>query len=107
VVGCSIVSPGCTNCYAIRQPDEHTPSATLAAALSRLEAAGAAIRFKPAGSPLMHLKAYCVDGRVLRIGAANFSHSGLTQQDNDLELYRFPDACKAFEADFERMWSGR
>jgi phosphatidylserine/phosphatidylglycerophosphate/cardiolipin synthase-like enzyme len=90
-----------------RQPDERPPLASLTAALARLTAAGAETRAKPAGAPLMHLKAYCVDGRVLRIGAANFSHSGLTQQDNDLELYRFPDACKAFEADFERMWSAR
>ena len=90
-----------------RQPDEHSPSAALAAALARLATAGADIRVKPAGTPLMHLKAYCVDNRTLRIGAANFSHSGLTQQDNDLELYRFAQACDAFEADFERMWSGR
>ena len=90
-----------------RQPDEHAPSQTLAAALARLASAGADTRLKPAGTPLMHLKAYCVDNRTLRIGAANFSHSGLTQQDNDLNLFRFPAACAAFEADFERMWSGR
>ena len=31
------------------------------------------VRFKRAGSPLMHLKSYQIDGRWLRSGAANFS----------------------------------
>jgi phosphatidylserine/phosphatidylglycerophosphate/cardiolipin synthase-like enzyme len=32
---------------------------------------------------LMHLKAYAVDGTVLRTGSGNFSRSGLASQDND------------------------
>lgn len=78
-----------------------------AALLQRLAAAGAETRFKPADAPLMHLKTYCVDGRLLRFGAANFSHSGLTQQDNDLDVTRGPGACAKFEATFETMWSGK
>ena len=48
------------------------------------------VRFKRAGSPLMHLKSYQIDGRWLRTGAANFSASGLKRQDNDLLDYREP-----------------
>src|SRR5271166_1414453 len=33
---------------------------------------------------LMHLKAYAIDGRLLRTGSGNFSRPGLAQQDNDL-----------------------
>jgi phosphatidylserine/phosphatidylglycerophosphate/cardiolipin synthase-like enzyme len=38
-------------------------------------------RIKKRG-PLMHLKAYAVDGVVLRTGSANLSPGGLKQQDN-------------------------
>jgi hypothetical protein len=37
---------------------------------------GVEIRFKRPGVPLMHLKSYQIDGRLLRTGAANFSASG-------------------------------
>lgn len=90
-----------------RQADSHPGHADLADAMVRLRAAGAEIRFKSPGAPLMHLKAYCVDNQTLRFGAANFSHSGLTAQDNDLEITRGPDVCIAFETDFARMWSGQ
>jgi phosphatidylserine/phosphatidylglycerophosphate/cardiolipin synthase-like enzyme len=73
-------------------------------AVAALEKAGAQIRYKHPTTPLMHLKAYCVDHSVLRVGAANFSHSGLTQQDNDLELLRGPGVCARFDAAFEAMW---
>jgi len=43
----------------------------------------------------MHLKSYCVDGRTLRSGAANFSWSGEDAQDNDLVIVRSPGACAA------------
>ena len=39
------------------------------------------VRIKKRG-PLMHLKAYAVDGVVLRTGSANLSPGGLKQQDN-------------------------
>jgi phosphatidylserine/phosphatidylglycerophosphate/cardiolipin synthase-like enzyme len=42
------------------------------------------VRLKKRGSPYMHLKAYSIDGTLLRTGSANFSPSGLKQQDNDL-----------------------
>lgn len=70
-----------------------------------LAAAGAAVRAKPPG-PLMHLKSYCVDGALLRSGAANFSASGEKRQDNDLIVIRGPGACDGFAADFARMWGG-
>lgn len=53
---------------------------------------------------LMHLKAYDVDGEVLRTGAGNLSRSGLTEQDNDLIILFDNDEIAAFEKDFERMW---
>jgi phosphatidylserine/phosphatidylglycerophosphate/cardiolipin synthase-like enzyme len=69
-------------------------------------AQGLQARIKPAGA-LMHLKGYCVDGRVLRTGSANFSRSGLTRQDNDLVIVRGAGACDGFEAKFEKAWGGR
>jgi hypothetical protein len=48
--------------------------------------------------------AYCVDGRTLRSGAANFSASGLKRQDNDLVILRGPEACRGFATAFEAMW---
>jgi phosphatidylserine/phosphatidylglycerophosphate/cardiolipin synthase-like enzyme len=56
------------------------------------------------GGPYMHLKAYAVDGQVLRTGSANFSTSGENAQDNDLLVLRDPSAAIKFEAHFERMW---
>jgi phosphatidylserine/phosphatidylglycerophosphate/cardiolipin synthase-like enzyme len=61
------------------------------------------VRIKQRG-PLMHLKAYAVDGIVLRSGSANFTRSGLRRQDNDLIVDRDPDDVKAFEIDFNDMW---
>jgi phosphatidylserine/phosphatidylglycerophosphate/cardiolipin synthase-like enzyme len=46
------------------------------------------VRLKKRGSPYMHLKAYSIDGTLLRTGSANFSPSGLKQQDNDLIILR-------------------
>ena len=54
---------------------------------------------------LMHLKAYAVDGRLLRTGSGNFSRPGLAQQDNDLVLISDPTAVDAFERTFEGVWS--
>jgi phosphatidylserine/phosphatidylglycerophosphate/cardiolipin synthase-like enzyme len=53
---------------------------------------------------LMHLKAYAVDGEVLRTGSGNFSHSGLASQDNDLVLITDQAVVDAFEANFDRIW---
>jgi phosphatidylserine/phosphatidylglycerophosphate/cardiolipin synthase-like enzyme len=54
---------------------------------------------------LMHLKAYAVDGQVLRTGSGNFSHPGLANQDNDLILVTDQSVVDAFEANFERIWA--
>jgi len=54
---------------------------------------------------LMHLKAYAVDGEVLRTGSGNFSRSGLASQDNDLILVTDQAVVDAFEANFERIWA--
>ena len=58
--------------------------------------AGLDLRRKRPG-PLQHLKAYVVDGAVMRTGSANFSHSGETAQDNDLIVIRDPAAVEGFE----------
>src|SRR5271166_6069219 len=56
------------------------------------------------GGPFMHLKAYEIDGNLLRTGSANFSTSGEKAQDNDLIVIRDAAAAVKFEAHFERMW---
>jgi phosphatidylserine/phosphatidylglycerophosphate/cardiolipin synthase-like enzyme len=56
------------------------------------------------GGPYMHLKAYSIDGEVLRTGSANFSTSGERAQDNDLIVIRDVSAAAKFDAHFERMW---
>jgi phosphatidylserine/phosphatidylglycerophosphate/cardiolipin synthase-like enzyme len=56
------------------------------------------------GGPFMHLKAYSIDGEVLRTGSANFSTSGENAQDNDLIIIREAGAAAKFDAHFERMW---
>ncbi|WP_457798121.1 phospholipase D-like domain-containing protein [Methylocystis sp. S23] len=76
----------------------------LARAYDRLAARrNVEIRYKGDG-PFMHLKAYAVDGAVLREGAGNFSHSGLTRQDNSLIVLRCKAAVMRFESAFEAMW---
>lgn len=54
---------------------------------------------------LMHLKAYAVDGEVLRTGSGNFSRSGLAAQDNDLIFVTDREIVDAFENNFERIWA--
>jgi phosphatidylserine/phosphatidylglycerophosphate/cardiolipin synthase-like enzyme len=46
---------------------------------------------------LMHLKAYAVDGAVLRTGSGNFSRSGLASQDNDAIFITDSAVVDAFE----------
>jgi phosphatidylserine/phosphatidylglycerophosphate/cardiolipin synthase-like enzyme len=71
---------------------------------SILRAAGVEVRVK-SERDLMHLKSYEVDDSFLRTGSANWSRSGLTYQDNDVVYIQLPQAVKAFESDFEAMWS--
>lgn len=56
------------------------------------------------GGPFMHLKAYVIDGEVLRTGSVNFSTSGENAQGNDLIVIRDQSAAAKFDAHFERMW---
>src|SRR5208283_4000533 len=56
------------------------------------------------GGPFMHLKAYSVDGEMLRTGSANFSTSRERAQDNDLIVIRDKGAAAKFDVHFERMW---
>jgi phosphatidylserine/phosphatidylglycerophosphate/cardiolipin synthase-like enzyme len=62
------------------------------------------VRVKKRG-PLMHLKAYAVDGALLRTGSANLSPGGLKQQDNDLIILRDPVAAGKFEARFAEIYA--
>jgi phosphatidylserine/phosphatidylglycerophosphate/cardiolipin synthase-like enzyme len=62
------------------------------------------VRLKPPRSEIMHLKAYCVDGKVLRTGSANFTVWGLKREDDDLVVIRDAAAVATFEASFEAMW---
>lgn len=81
------------------------PGSRPATALRDLQATpGVEIRLKPENEPLMHLKAYHVDGRLLRTGSANFTASGLKQQDNDLVILDTPSAVAAFQDVFEMLW---
>ncbi|MGH6869170.1 MAG: phospholipase D-like domain-containing protein [Methylocella sp.] len=63
------------------------------------------VRFKRARSPYMHLKSYQIDGRWLRTGAANFSESGLRQQDNDLLIIESQAAAEVFKRRFEAIFA--
>ena len=66
---------------------------------------------------IMHLKAYLVDGRVLRTGSANWSPPGegayctkgyrnhWNQQDNNLFITNDPREVRKFESTFRRIWS--
>ena len=53
---------------------------------------------------LMHLKAYLVDGMLLRDGSANWSPSGLKRQDNNAHFTTDPAQVNAFRKSFEEMW---
>lgn len=71
--------------------------------VARLSPIAPFVRVSPSG-PIMHLKAYSIDGRRLRTGSANFSASGLKQQANDLVLIDEAPAIERFQAAFEREW---
>ncbi len=64
------------------------------------------IHVKVKGSrELMHLKAYLVDGVLLRDGSANWSPSGLKRQDNNAHFTSDPEQVKRFHDTFEEMWA--
>ena len=72
-------------------------------AMDKLAPLANEIRLKRSG-PIMHLKGYMIDERIVRTGSANFSASGLKQQDNDLVVIEEAAAIAKFEQNFERMW---
>ena len=65
------------------------------------------VKQKKTAKPIMHLKSYCIDGRVFRTGSANFTASGLKQQDNDLMLFEDPRLCSDFAINFDQVWEGK
>ncbi len=65
---------------------------------------GIQIRVK-ASRELMHLKAYVIDGSLLRDGSANWSASGLRRQDNNAHFTRNRAHVAAFQQLFEQMWN--
>jgi len=71
--------------------------------LARLAPLLDAARKKRPG-PIMHLKSYAIDERILRTGSANFTASGLKQQNNDLLVVEDAAAAARFSAEFERVW---
>ncbi len=54
---------------------------------------------------LMHLKAYVIDGSLLRDGSANWSPSGLKRQDNNAHFTTDRAQVGAFRQIFEQMWN--
>lgn len=54
---------------------------------------------------LMHLKAYLVDGTLLRDGSANWSPSGEKRQDNNAHFTADPAQAAAFQKTFDDMWA--
>jgi phosphatidylserine/phosphatidylglycerophosphate/cardiolipin synthase-like enzyme len=63
------------------------------------------IRVKSSGRrDLMHLKAYAIDGKLLRDGSANWSAAGEKAQDNNAHFTNDPAEVKTFEQQFEEMW---
>lgn len=61
------------------------------------------VRMKRSGA-IMHLKGYVLDERVVRTGSANFSASGLKQQDNDIVVIEDAAIAAKFKQNFERIW---
>jgi phosphatidylserine/phosphatidylglycerophosphate/cardiolipin synthase-like enzyme len=63
------------------------------------------IRVKSSGRrDLMHLKAYAIDGKLLRDGSANWSAAGEKAQDNNAHFTNDPAEVKSFEQQFDEMW---
>lgn len=62
-------------------------------------------RYKAQSDEMMHLKAFQVDGRLLRTGSTNFSYSGARRQDNDIVVIESSRAAGAFLAAFDGLWS--
>ena len=57
------------------------------------------------GALQKYLKAYCVDGALLRDGSANWSPTGLKRQDNNAHFTTDARQVRSFEQTFEDVWS--
>ena len=68
-----------------------------------LTAAGVQVRVKGARD-LMHLKSYCIDGRMVRTGSANWFTYRLKRQDNHIHNEFSLAAAELFEVNFGAMW---
>lgn len=87
-----------------RDANERNPSGQVLDALNALKSTPNIEERVKVSSVFMHLKSYCIDHTILRDGAANFSPSGLTRQDNDLSFVKGQGACDVFERNFELIW---
>ncbi len=64
------------------------------------------LRIKASGRrDLMHLKAYLIDGTLLRDGSANWSPAGEKVQDNNARFTNNPVEVRFFNDAFEQMWA--
>jgi len=64
------------------------------------------LRIKASGRrDLMHLKAYLIDGALLRDGSANWSPAGEKVQDNNARFTNNPVEVRFFNDAFEQMWA--
>lgn len=86
------------------EPNQERDGTYASAAREKLLATPGVQAKRNARSVWMHLKSYVVDGALLRTGAANFSASGLKQQDNDLLISDDAALVKRFQTHFEGMW---
>ena len=72
-----------------------------------LRQAGVPVRVKPAGSA-MNLDAYVVDwqkpGEIFREGTADWTSSGMSEQDVSLSYIKDAQAALAFEQQYEDLW---
>ena len=83
--------------------DRERRGAVAAAHAALLAAPGVETKINPR-HVYMHLKSYLVDGALLRMGAANFSASGLKRQDNDLMVTGEATLVARFRSHFDSMW---
>jgi phosphatidylserine/phosphatidylglycerophosphate/cardiolipin synthase-like enzyme len=51
------------------------------------------------------MKAFEVDGKILRTGSANFSADAEKRQDNDLLIIHDPLAVASYRTKFDSMWN--
>lgn len=75
-----------------------------ASALRRLEAAGVSVKVNTHAG-LMHLKIAVIDGRTAVLGSYNWTTAADRQNDEVLAVYECQETARAFEAEFERLWS--